>query len=134
MAKKAASIPYAGTEFVDASLAFPAEMYLKKDQTFPEGEEWFVWIDDVATQFWKISFGANERSKSKIVSGTYKGGKVDEPSPVLSMHGKSSLSALKKLYVFLECLGALSEGIEAALDYKDELEARIQTALGKLLD
>jgi len=122
-----------GVKFVNIELRFKADMYFGKEDVIPDEAQLFVWIQDMAREFWRFGFSYNENNATYTASATYKGGKSTDTPPCVTQHGKSPVSSLLKLYIILEIAQGRNEGFKFATDVISQLEDRVEIALEKLL-
>jgi len=122
-----------GVTFVNIELKFKPELYLPTGKELPDEKELFVWQEAMERAFYRSGGGYNEQSSSWTASLTYKGGKPSEKPTTVTQHGKSKLSAVRKLWVVYVILGAFREGYDVALERLDELEREIEDAIERLM-
>lgn len=123
-----------GIEFVNIELKFKPSLYVGKGEELPDEPALCKWLEDMAGNYYRFGFGYNERSSSFTASLTWRGGKVTDPAPCVTQHGKTWLSACQKLYIVFETCGGAREGLKFASDALEQLETYIQDAVSRLME
>jgi len=126
------SSKFSGIRFENFDLKFKPSLYLGTGEVLPDVSQITVWLEGMATNFYRFGFSYNERSASYTCSLTYKGGKTTEDAPCVTMHARTLLSGCQKLWLVFELAGGAREGIPFARDVLSELESRIEDAVDRL--